>query len=149
MKLKSDSVVVLKLFLKMVNTQFGKNVKMFRTDNGAESFNHEYRDYLTDNDILHQSSYPHTPQQNRMVERRHKHVLEVARTLRYQGSISLQLWGDCMTVAVYLISRLPSSVLAGRSPYEVFHKRLPSLAHLRTIGCLCCHSNRKGGQVLS
>ncbi|XP_070036122.1 uncharacterized protein [Nicotiana tomentosiformis] len=99
-------------------SKFGKNVKMFRTDNGAESFNHEYRDYLTDNGILHQSSYPHTPQQNRMVERRHKHVLEVARTLRYQGSISLQLWGDCVMVEVYLISRLPSSVLAGRSPYE-------------------------------
>ncbi|XP_075096392.1 uncharacterized protein LOC142174489 [Nicotiana tabacum] len=61
----------------------------------------------------------------------------MARTLRFQGGIPLHFWGDCVLAAVYLINRLPSSVLNGKSPYEVFHKSPPSLLHLRVIGCLC------------
>jgi len=137
MKLKNDTIVVLNSFLKIVHTQFGKTVKVLRTDNDAECFSHECRDYLTDNDILHQSSCPHIPQQNRVVERRHRHVLEVARALRFQGSIPLQFWGDSVLAAVYLINRLLSSILAGKSSYEIFHKKPPNMAHLRTIGCLC------------
>lgn len=60
MKLKSDIVIVLKLFFRMVHTQFGKTVKILRTDNGVEFFSHEYRNYLIDNGIMHQSSCPLT-----------------------------------------------------------------------------------------
>ncbi|XP_019236310.1 PREDICTED: uncharacterized protein LOC109216595 [Nicotiana attenuata] len=87
-------------------------------------------------DIFHLIHLSTTPQQNGVVERRHKHVLEVARAFRFQGSIPLQFWGDCVLAAAYLINRLTSSVLAGKSPYEVFHKRAPNMTHLRTIGCL-------------
>lgn len=41
-----------------------------------------------------------------------------------------------MTV-VYLINRLPSSLLNGKCPYELVHKMKPSLSHLRSFGCLC------------
>ena len=87
--------------------------------------------------IVHESSCPHTPQQNGVVERKHRHILEVARALRFQGSIPIKFWGECVLAAVYLINRMPTSVLQGRSPYEVFHKTKPKLDHLRTIGCLC------------
>ncbi|XP_070012961.1 uncharacterized protein LOC142176278 [Nicotiana tabacum] len=39
LRLKSDVVFILKNFLAMVKTQFGKSVKMFRSDNGSEFFN--------------------------------------------------------------------------------------------------------------
>lgn len=37
----------------------------------------------------------------------------------------------------FLINRLPSSILAGKSPYEVFHKQVPKLHYLRVFRCLC------------
>jgi len=110
---------------------------MIRTNNGAEFFSKECTNFLLQSGIGHQSSCPHTPQQNRVVERRHRHILEVARALRFQGHLPLHFWGDCVLTAIYLINRLPSTVLAGKSPYEVFHKFEPSLSHLRVIGCLC------------
>uniref|UniRef100_A0A251SMQ9 Putative gag-polypeptide of LTR copia-type n=1 Tax=Helianthus annuus TaxID=4232 RepID=A0A251SMQ9_HELAN len=39
--------------------------------------------------------------------------------------------------SVYLINRLPSYVLNGRSPYEMMFEFKPSLLHLRNFGCLC------------
>ncbi|XP_070049142.1 uncharacterized protein [Nicotiana tomentosiformis] len=78
-----------------------------------------------------------TSQQNGIAEIKHTHVLEIARAMRFQGHIPLRFWGHYVLEAVYVINKLPSSVLAGKSTFEVFHKRKPNIEHIRTIGCLC------------
>lgn len=35
------------------------------------------------------------------------------------------------------VNRLPSSILAGKCPFEVLYKKKPNIEHIRTIGCLC------------
>ncbi|KAF3628674.1 putative aspartic proteinase nepenthesin-2-like [Capsicum annuum] len=40
-------------------------------------------------------------------------------------------------VTVYLMNRLPSPFIDGKSPYEVLFSKAPSLAHLRVLGCSC------------
>jgi len=87
--------------------------------------------------IIHQRSCPYTPQQNGVAERKHRHLLEVTRALRFQGKIPLKYWGHCVLAAAYLINRVPSSVLNYQSPYERLYGSKPRLTHLRTIGCLC------------
>ena len=96
MKLKSDAVVLLKSFIKMTTIQFDRHVKMIRTDNGAEFFSKECTDFLLQHGIGHQSSCSYTPQQNGVVERIHRHILEVARALGFQGHLPLHFWGDCV-----------------------------------------------------
>lgn len=64
-------------------------------------------------------------------------ILEVARAIRFQGHIPIKFWGECVLAAVYLINRLPTSVLKGKSPHELFHGHKANVEHLRTIGCLC------------
>lgn len=61
MKLKSDVFSILKSFLKLVHIQFNKNVKIIRTDNGAEFFNNECDSLLKSLGIVHESSCPYTP----------------------------------------------------------------------------------------
>ncbi|XP_075096529.1 uncharacterized protein LOC142174603 [Nicotiana tabacum] len=73
---------------------------------------------------------------NGVAERRHKHILNVARTLRFQASIPLRLRGECVIIAIYLRNRLSASILKGKAPYEVLHGALSSLTHLRVFGCL-------------
>lgn len=100
-------------------------------------FNTDCKELFKSLGIIHQSSCPHTPQKNGVVERKHRHVLNVARAIRFQADIPIRFWGGCVLSAVYLINRLPTPTLQGKSPYEVFYKKKPKLDHHRTIGCLC------------
>ncbi|GJS98337.1 ribonuclease H-like domain-containing protein [Tanacetum coccineum] len=78
----------------------------------------------------------YTPQQNRIIERKHRHLLNVARSLLFQGGIPLNMWTECVLTDAYLINRLPTSVLNEKSPYDLVYNRPPSLKHLRSFGCL-------------
>lgn len=121
----------------MVNTQFHKSVKHIRSDNGTEFLNAEVHALFSTLGILHQSTCVHSPQQNGRAERKHRHLLELARALRFQGHLPIRFWGDCLLTATYLINRLPNSVLKFKTPFELLLGCLPQYNHLKTLGCLC------------
>ncbi|KAJ0558902.1 putative RNA-directed DNA polymerase [Helianthus annuus] len=134
---KTEVFENLKNFYELVVTQFKKRIKVFRSDNGTEFVNNQMSMFCKSKGILHQTSCSYTPQQNGVVERKHRHLLNTARALMFQGGLPLRYWSDCVLTAVYLINRLPSSVLNGRSPFEMMFGFSPSLSHLRNFGCLC------------
>ncbi|XP_075104936.1 uncharacterized protein LOC142179037 [Nicotiana tabacum] len=119
MQLKSEIIIFLKQFFCMVQTQFGTCVKVVRTDNGREFFNHQWTAFLQTHGIIHQSSCVHTPQQNGADERKHRHILDTARALKFQAGIPRKFWGESLQTAVYLINRLPTRALGGKSPFEL------------------------------
>nr|GEY18498.1 ribonuclease H-like domain-containing protein [Tanacetum cinerariifolium] len=79
---------------------------------------------------------------NGIADRKHRHLLNVARSLMFQGGIPLRFWPDCVLTTVYLVNRLPSSVLNGRCPYELVYKKKPSLSLLRSNLCFATNLNK-------
>lgn len=136
-KTKDEVFDVFCSFIHLISNQFGIKIKTVRSDNGTEFVNKKMSGMFSDLGIIHQTSCTHTPQQNGIAERKHRHLLNVARSLMFQGGIPLRFWSDCVLTAVYLINRLPSSVLNGKCPYELLYKTKPNLSHLRSFGCLC------------
>ena len=61
--------------------------------------------------ILHQTSCVDTPSQNRVAERKNRHLLEIARGLLFQMHVPKHFWVDVVSTACFLINRMPSSVL--------------------------------------
>jgi len=106
-----------------------------RSDNGTE-FTCLNR-YFLDHGIIFQTSCTGTPQQNGHVERKHQHILNIARALHFQGSFPIDFWGECILTAGYLINRTPSKFLEGKTPYSVLFGRDPTYDHLQIFGSLC------------
>ncbi|XP_028806347.1 uncharacterized protein LOC114761183 [Neltuma alba] len=138
---KSDTVYHLKNFLAYVHTQFTSTVKKIRSDNGLEFVNAELQHYLQSKGIIHETSCPYTPQQNGVVERKHRHLLDVARSLLFQSGIPLKFWGEAIKTATFLINRTPSSTLGHKTPFELLYGYPPDLSFLRVFGCLAFATN--------
>ena len=45
-------------------------------------------------------------------------------------------WGEAVNTAVHILNRSPTKALDGRTPYEAWHGRKPTVTHLRVFGCL-------------
>lgn len=134
---KQHIIQVLQHFLAYAINQFGHSVKIIRSDNGREFFNHILHTHFANKGIIHQSSCSQTPQQNGLVERKHKHLLEVTRALKFQSGVPVSFWVHCLLTATYIINRLPSSVLNNKTPHKMRFHKPPSYSHLKTFGCLC------------
>ncbi|CAM8929156.1 unnamed protein product [Rhodiola kirilowii] len=137
MKKKSEVADLLMQFFVLVETQFEKKIKMLRSDNGGEFFGTKLTSFLSMRGCIHQSSCAYTPQQNGIVERKHRHILDVARALRIQANVPKTFWGDCVLTAAYILNRTPIPILDGKTPFEVIFGSVPPLDNLKVFGCLC------------
>nr|GEX55176.1 hypothetical protein [Tanacetum cinerariifolium] len=72
--------VVIK-FIQQIQVGLNKTVRYVRTDNGTEFVNHTLTEYYKRIGIFHQKTVSRTPQQNDVVERRNRTLVEAARTM--------------------------------------------------------------------
>nr|GEU53126.1 Gag-pre-integrase domain, Gag-polypeptide of LTR copia-type [Tanacetum cinerariifolium] len=73
--------------------------------------NSECLAYLRKHGIVHQKSMLYTPQQNVVVERKHKHLLATSRALNFHSGLPNKFWGDCVLTATYLINKMRMEIL--------------------------------------
>ncbi|KAF5813031.1 putative RNA-directed DNA polymerase [Helianthus annuus] len=132
---KSDVFSVFQLFVKMVERQFNTKLKRVQSDWGGEFRN--LASFLTSLGIIHQRSCPHTSEQNGVVERRHRHVVETGLALLAHSHAPQRFWEFAFETAVYLINRMPSRINSNKSPFQHLFNRSPDYSFLRVFGCEC------------
>lgn len=90
MKSKSKVKTIIPIYDQYVLTKFSDKLKVISSDNGAEFLMHSF---YSMHDIINQVSCVETPEQNGIVERKHQHILNIARTLKFRSSIPMSFLG--------------------------------------------------------
>lgn len=122
-------------FQKFVETQFSVKIKVFQTDGGTEFTNKRLQAHLLDCGIHHQLSCPSTAEQNGRAERKHRHITETGLSMLFHTAVPLCYWLEAFSSAVFIINRLPTPLLGGKSPFELVYGLLPDYSVFHPFGC--------------
>ncbi|KAM1223589.1 hypothetical protein ACFX2G_043549 [Malus domestica] len=134
---KSEALTCFKKFRAMVELQSGFKVKCLRSDRGGEFVSNEFNQFLEAEGIQRQLSMAYTPQQNGVVERKNRTVVEMAKTMLHDKSMPYFLWAEAVHTAVYILNRSPTKALDNLTPFEAYSGRKPGIGHLKVFGSIC------------
>ncbi|GKB78541.1 retrovirus-related pol polyprotein from transposon TNT 1-94 [Tanacetum coccineum] len=138
---KDEAPVFIINFLKMIQVRLKETVRRIRTDNGTEFVNQTLREYYEKVGISHETSVARSPQQNSVVERRNRTLIEAARTMLIYAKAPLFLWAEAVATACYTQNRSMIRRRHGKTPYELLHNKPPDLSYLHVFGALCYPTN--------
>ncbi|UYV82244.1 hypothetical protein LAZ67_21001448 [Cordylochernes scorpioides] len=133
---KSDTLEIFKEFLESTENLLNKRAKCIRSDNGLEFVNQEFENYLKNKGIIHQKTTIYTPPQNGIAERANRSIINGTRTLLVESELPTKFWAEAMHNFVYTKNRTPNKHNLKITPEELFTGKKPTVAHLRTFGCI-------------
>ncbi|GJY85050.1 integrase, catalytic region, zinc finger, CCHC-type containing protein [Tanacetum coccineum] len=128
-------------FLKMIQVRLKVTVRRTRTDNGTEFVNQTLREYYEKIVISHETSVARSPQQNGIVERHNRTLIEAARTMLIYTKAPLFLWAEAVATTCYTQNRSIIRLRHDKTPYELLHDKPPNLSFFHVFGALCYPTN--------
>ncbi|KAL0303170.1 UNVERIFIED_CONTAM: Retrovirus-related Pol polyprotein from transposon TNT 1-94 [Sesamum radiatum] len=126
------------IFLKYkceVENQLDKRIKRLRTDRGGEYSTNFLKEFCENNDIIHETSAPYTPQQNGIAERKNRTLKEMMNAMLLSSGMPDNMWGEAVLSACYVLNRVPHKKL-DKTPYELWKGFTLNLSYLKVWGCL-------------
>nr|GFB76247.1 hypothetical protein [Tanacetum cinerariifolium] len=123
--------------LYLLNMDLCGPMRRVRTDNGTEFKNKTLAKFFDEVGITQQFSAARTPQQNGVMERRNKTLVEAARTMLNFANLPSFLWAEAIATACF--TQNPSIIHKrfDKTPYELINKRKPNIKFFRVFGCRC------------
>ena len=121
----------------MVETQFSKRIKIFRSNNALEYTQYAFQVLLHSYGTVHHLTCPGTSQKNGRVERKLHHIFDTVRALLLSTKVPAPFWGEAALHTVRAINHIPSDVIHTQTPYEHLFGSPPDYHHLRSFGSAC------------
>ncbi|KAJ9535875.1 hypothetical protein OSB04_un000963 [Centaurea solstitialis] len=130
-------------FIRNVHVRLQLPVQVIRTDNGTEFKNRKLDSFRDSVGITHTFSAARTPQQNGVVERKNRTLVEAARTMLTFSKLPLHFWAEAVASACFTQNRSLITKRFMKTPYELVYNRPPSIKFFRVFGCECYVKNDK------
>lgn len=134
LKNKSDAFERFVELKNFVENQTERKIKALRTDNGTEYLSTRFEQMLKNSGIQHQLTTPYTPEQNGVAERYNRTIIERAKCLLYDASLTKTYWAEAVNMAVYLINRTINANSTNRTPEEIWSGKKIDLSHVKLFG---------------
>jgi hypothetical protein len=106
---------------------------VLRSNNGGEYTSMDFNDLCIEVGIKREYTIPYNPQQNEVVERKNKTIIEANKVMIHDQNIPMILWVEASMTSVYVPNRSPHQILKNMTPEEAFTRLKPEVQH---FGCL-------------
>nr|GFA94510.1 putative ribonuclease H-like domain-containing protein [Tanacetum cinerariifolium] len=134
---KDEASDVIISFIKKTQVNLQLQVQLIRTDNGMEFKNKTLAKFFDEVGITQQFSAARTPQQNGVVERRNRTLVEAASTMLIFANLPSFLWAEAIATTCFIQNRLIIHKRFDKTPYELINKRKPNIKFFRVFECRC------------
>lgn len=146
-KYEPETSTILENFVNYAEKQFDSKVLCIRSDNALELCKGKFKLFCQQKGIVQQTTCSYTPQQNGVVQRKHKHLLDTARALLFQSKVPDKYWGEYVLCASYLINRMLLVSINNSTPYSILYKEAPNLSILKPFGFICFVATTKAHKI--
>jgi hypothetical protein len=124
---KDEAAEAIQRFQARVERETGRKLKTLRTDRGGE---------FNSIDFAGSAPASHRSKQNGVVERRNQTVVRTARCMLKAMGVPARFWSEAVTTAVSVLNRAYTKSVQGKTPFEAWSGRKPSVDFLRVFGCI-------------
>nr|GEV85574.1 retrovirus-related Pol polyprotein from transposon TNT 1-94 [Tanacetum cinerariifolium] len=134
---KDETPVILIDFLILVQRGLHAQVRTVRTDKGMEFLNKTLHAYYTKEGIRHKTSTSRTPEQNGIVKRQNRTLVEAARTMLSATKVLLFFWAEAIATACFTQNRSFIIPRHEKTSFHVINGRKSSVKFFHIFGSLC------------
>ncbi|GJU83780.1 retrovirus-related pol polyprotein from transposon TNT 1-94 [Tanacetum coccineum] len=131
--------------IKNIQVRLKATVRNVQTDNGTEFVSQTLCEFYENVGISHQTSVARTPQQNGVVKRRNRTLVEAARTMLIFSKAPLFLWAEAINTDCFTQNRLLIYRRCNKTPYELMQDKKPDLSFFHVFGALFYPTNDNDG----
>ena len=124
-----------KQFKAYAENQTGHKIKKLRDDKGGEYMSNASLRFTDECGIARQHTVRNRPQQNGVAECANRTWSERITAMLEESGLSSKFWGECLAALVHVWNRCPTSTVAKKTPFELWHGKKPDVSHLRIWGC--------------
>nr|GEW13384.1 hypothetical protein [Tanacetum cinerariifolium] len=134
---KDETPEVLIDFLRLVQRGLHAQIRIVRTDKGTEFLNQTLYAYVASEGIHHQTSVAQTPEQNGVVERQNRTLVEAARTMLSAAKVPLFFWAEAITTTCFTQNRSLVIPRHEKTPYHIINdQKSKKVMHVYLWGIL-------------
>jgi hypothetical protein len=141
-KERSEALDKFKIFKAKVENQHDIKIKIVRSDHGGYYGRHTPRGqiprpfmrFLQENGTVAQYSTPGESQQNVVVERHNRTLMDMVRSMLSYSTLPIGLWMEALKTIIHILNQVPSKSVS-KTTYELWTRSKPSINYLRVWGC--------------
>jgi hypothetical protein len=134
---KNETCDIFIKFCSLVENEQSTTIITVRSDNGGEFKNTKFDDFCSKRGYKREFSAPRTPQQNGVVERKNRTLIELARTMLNEHPSPKFLWAEAVNTACHVVNRVSLRSILNKTPYELWYGRRPNISYMKIFGCKC------------
>ena len=135
LKRKSDVATAFCNWFVWAKKASGSQLLRLHSDHGGEYISSDLWNFLSENSVEHQTTVPHTPQQNGRAECFNCTLLEKSEAMRQHACLPPFFWQDAVETSLHIYSRQPIRCYNWFTPIQLWNGTKPDLSYFRTFGC--------------